>query len=366
MPESKSTAREVARAIVALVGVTLLTGALLATGEWLDRHVLPSFLEPRRTVLITATVVRVAAALLGAALIRIARSRVALGALLRGALAVVVALGLCEWVLSRAHRHAAQERPALEEPLRQPDARLGWRFVPSRTGHAGAIEYAFDAFGERVRSAAEPIDPARPTLLFTGESMVVGHGLTWAESVPGQVEALTGTQSANLAVHGFANDQAWLRLHDELPRFAKPVAVVSLFMPAIFDRNLDEDRPHLGPDLAPLPPQHGLQLWALARRLLPYRSTAAIDRGVAMTREVLRVTERAAHERGARSLIVVPHFGAETGAELALRRRVLDDAGLTYLPVALEEGWRLPGDRHPDARAAHAIAAAIAARLQAR
>jgi hypothetical protein len=31
--------------------------------------------------------------------------------------------------------------------------------------------------------------------------------------------------------------------------------------------------------------------------------------------------------------------------------------------VPLDPGWRLPWDRHPNARAAHVIAAAIAARL---
>ena len=50
---------------------------------------------------------------------------------------------------------------------------------------------------------------------------------------------MTGIQSANLAVHGFGSDQAYLRLAIELPRFRQPVAVVSLFMTALFGRNLD-------------------------------------------------------------------------------------------------------------------------------
>jgi len=66
-----------------------------------------------------------------------------------------------------------------------------------------------------------------------------GEGLTWEESVPAQVGAMMGTQSANLAVHGFGTDQAYLRLQMELARFRRPVAVVSLFMTALFGRNLD-------------------------------------------------------------------------------------------------------------------------------
>jgi len=46
-----------------------------------------------------------------------------------------------------------------------------------------------------------------------------------------------------------------------------------------------------------------------------------------------------------------------------LRRRILDEAGLPYLRVRLDPAWHLPGDAHPDARAAQAIAAAVAARL---
>ena len=38
--------------------------------------------------------------------------------------------------------------------------------------------------------------------------MMVGEGLTWDEIVPAQVCAILGIQSANLAVSGFASDQA--------------------------------------------------------------------------------------------------------------------------------------------------------------
>jgi hypothetical protein len=74
------------------------------------------------------------------------------------------------------------------------------------------IEYAFDSAGYRVRRAGGSVNPERPAILFTGESIMSGQGLTWEESEPGQVEALMGEQSANLAVHGFVTDQAYLRL----------------------------------------------------------------------------------------------------------------------------------------------------------
>ena len=37
-----------------------------------------------------------------------------------------------------------------------------------------------------------------------------------------------GAQSANLAVDGYGNDQAYLRLEAELPRFRHPIAVVAM------------------------------------------------------------------------------------------------------------------------------------------
>jgi hypothetical protein len=45
--------------------------------------------------------------------------------------------------------------------------------------------------------------------------------------------------------------------------------------------------------------------------------------------------------------------------------RVLDDGGLEFVRVDLDPAWRLPGDRHPDAKAARAMTEAIATRLRA-
>jgi hypothetical protein len=63
-------------------------------------------------------------------------------------------------------------------------------------------------------------------------------------------------------------------------------------------------------------------------------------------------------------VIVVPQFTPEEPDERELRNRVLDGANLPVVRVELDGGWRIPGDGHPDARAAHAIATAIATRLQ--
>jgi hypothetical protein len=357
-----------------LAGVALMVFGVIANHSWFDRHFVPSFFLTRLTMMRMALGVRVALVAFGVVLaipvrLRLARivsrvpPRVVLGNAARISLAIMLALGAGEVIARNVERVLDRE-----EPLRRFDARLGWSFVPSRAGHATIhgrqIEYAFDGAGYRVAHAGDSVDPDRPSVVFTGESVIVGHGLNWAETIPAQVESLTGIQSANIAVHGFAIDQAYMRLAAELPRFRQPIAVVSLFMPGLFDRNLDDNRPHLGPGLIWHPPQHSSLLFTLAEGAVPYRKVETIDRGVAVTREILQATVEMAQMRHATPIIVVPQFGQEDPSEAVLRHRVLDEAGLPYLLIELDPSWRSPGDMHPDARGAHAIAAAIAARLQ--
>ena len=154
--------------------------------------------------------------------------------------------------------------------------------------------YIFDRNGYRVASPALQTDFDAPTILFTGESMIVGHCLPWRDTIPAQTSAMLGMQSANIAVSGFANDQSYLRLITEVRRFRRPVAVVMLFAPAIFDRNLDDDRPHVAPGLVWCPAVKHWRIRTLAERVIPYRSAEAIERGVAMTRDVLSATVRLA------------------------------------------------------------------------
>jgi hypothetical protein len=373
------TARVIAEIAVVLIGATLLGCAFAADHCWFDRHFLPSFVLSRRVYWLIASLARTVTAALGLALVFGERrpigrliARMPTRRLIADAgsvsLAIALALGTSELILRRTFGHAAEERPPDEEPLRHRDPRLGWLFVPARTGHekigGRTVEYAFDAAGYRVRRANEPVDPERPTIVFTGESVMAGYGLNWEETVPAQVEALLGIQCANVAVNGFATDQAYLRLLTELPRFRRPVAVVSIFMPTLFDRNLDDDRPHLGPGLVWQPGVYQWRLAAIRDIMFPYRSAQAIERGISVTREVLRATVELARARGAVPLILVPEFAPEDPTEEVLRRRILDDAGLPYVWVKLDPSWHVPGDSHPDQRAARAMATALAARLR--
>jgi hypothetical protein len=365
--------------VIAMMGALFLAAALLANQDWWDRHFLPLFFFPRERYLLSERLARLAAAAIGIFLILFVRplaarmaSRMSGDEMAAGLLRLVVAVGLAlaatELVLGHKFVFAAAETQPGEEPQRQPDPKLGWVFVPAHDGKTivgeREIAYSIDRLGYRVPNRETPVDVNLPSILFAGESIIAGYGLNWQETIPAQVGAALNIQSATIAVFGYANDQAYLRLAAELPRFRRPLAVVSLFTPSLFARNLGDDRPHLGPGLVWMPATHRLWLSSLFRFLVPYHSETEIEQGIRKTRAELIATAALARRHGALSLIVDPQFGAETPVERMLRRRILEEPGLAHLRVRLDPDWHLKGDLHPDPRAAHAIAMAIAARLR--
>ena len=364
---------------VAATGILLMAFALLARQSWWDRHFLPVFFFSHSKYVLAEKLVRLAAVLAGFFLVMFAgpmtarkarrmpiRNIAASG--LHILLAIALALTVTELTMRHKFAFAAAETQPGEEPVRQPDRRLGWMFMPAHDGSSIAgertIAYSTDALGYRVRSHDAPVDFNLPSLVFTGESIFAGYGLNWDETIPAQTGATMGLQSASIAVFGYANDQAYLRLVSELPRFRRPVAVVSLFIPSLFPRNLGDDRPHLTADLRWAPAVHRLWLTSLFRFLVPYHSEAEIEQGIQATRAELLATAALARRHGATSLVVDPQFGPESPIEQMLRRRILEESGISYVRVALDPSWHLRGDLHPDPRAAHAIAMAIAARLR--
>jgi hypothetical protein len=365
--------RGVTEILLAGLGLALILAALAADQDWWDRHFLPNFAVERAFMVAAEQVARGLIALGGAALLLLRRplaaflGHAATGDGLRIALAVMLALGTSELILRTSPLYPHDADRLELEPRRQADARTGWVFVPSRavtaTEAGRPVSYSFDAAGYRVQAPQAAVDVAKPTVLFTGESIMAGFGLAWRETIPARTGALLGIQSANLAVSDYSNDQSYLRLAAELPRFRAPVAVVTLFMPSLFDRNLLDNRPHLGEGLVWQPAVAHWRLTALLRWLFPYRSSGAVEQGIARTRASLRALVDLARARGAQPLIVVPQWDPESATGQMLRRRILD--GLPCLQVQLDPAWRLPGDRHPDARGAQAIAAAIAKRLRA-
>jgi hypothetical protein len=354
---------------IAAVGVVCIALEIAAHQRWLDRHFLPSFFMPREWYVRVESVVRAALASLGVAMIGLA-GRVARfvgqtpGRAVSMVLAAALALGLGEIVLRRSPPRPVGWLVPAEEPKREPDPRLGWRLTPARVGRVardgGAVDYAIDANGYRVRRLDEPVDRTRPSVLFAGESVMFGEGLDWDDTVPARVGAALGLQPVNAAVHGYSTDQAYLRLEQESPRFGHVEAIVQLFMTALFGRNLDDDRPHLDRSLTWQPARPPSRLMSLVALLVPYRTNTTVDEGIAMTRAVLAATIAHAGAHHATPLVVVPQLGRESAPEAALRHRIFDGSGIPYVFVEIDPEWHLPWDRHPDARGDRAIAAAVA------
>src|SRR5438105_1257254 len=150
-------ARVIVETAVASIGIALLSCALIANQRFLDRHFVPSFFLPRHWYVVLQTSGRLAMGILGTWLLLVARRRVGrfvvrtpAGAL-RIVIAVVLALGASELVLNRVHLRPAEWLSAKDEPRRQPDPRLGWTWVPARTGDKSisgrVINYAIDPAG---------------------------------------------------------------------------------------------------------------------------------------------------------------------------------------------------------------------------
>lgn len=364
----------VVQALVACIGCAAVLAAAAANEAWFDAHFLPSFWTPREEMLATLQQVRIAVAAIGIAIALVVRRPLARAMakeplyLLTTSIALVMAFGVTELFLRTRHIRAAEEIEPRFEPRRHLDARLGWLFDPARVGHdlhlGQRFEYAIDGNGYRVPSAGEAVDFEEPAIIFAGESMMFGEKLDWDETIPAQTSELLGIACANISVSGFATDQQYLRLAAELPRFRQPVVVVALFAPAIFDRNLDDDRPHLGPGLIWHPAAKQWRLTMLARRLIGYRSAAAIEDGITTTRQALAAMVTLARARGAVPLIVVPNFGDEEPRLRELRRRILDDTHLPYVFVRINPDDRIENDGHPDGDGARTVAEAIARALR--
>jgi len=359
------------------LGGVLLWAAWRLDATWFDAHILPDFFLPRQSQWAIAQGIRGGLALAGYAALLLAlpfligrRKGPGLLTICAVMIAAFAAVLTSEAALHIPQWHAFQARRLLREPRRGPDPQLGWTHLPRHSGRAyiGArwVDYAFDSHGYRVATPSIGTDLAAPAILFAGESVMLGDGLAWQETIPAQVGARLGVQTANLAVTGYSTDQSLMRLGAELPRFACPRGVVTIFMPSFLARNLNTDRPYLDPELHWRAPVIDSRLGALLRYAFDYGSMASIDAGIAMTRGALRAAQTLANRRGAWAITIVPVFTPESAAERAIRHRIFDGAGIDELVVPLAPRLRIAGDGHPDARAAAIIAAAIVAKAPAR
>ena len=264
-------------------------------------------------------------------------------------------------------------------PYGAPHARYGWTGQPSSTTTVRVsgrdIVMAFNREGIRVPAQDAEPDPARPTILFTGESIALGFGLQYAETYPALIAARRSVQCVNVAGAAYGSDQAYLRLSDAMPHFEHLVATVTVFIPLQLGRNLRDDRPRLV-----LGPTGELEFVAAAtdflsrlriRRLfwngLPYLGDRGIDRTLALTSAILRETSIRTRARGATPIFVIPSHGAkrplsEHGEDWIVRALFVKQE-LPFILVDIPPDPILKGDYHPGPSGDEMIAAAVLAAL---
>jgi hypothetical protein len=288
--------------------------------------------------------------------------------------AIYLALVTCEAIWRRhetaERQHRIDGRDEMDDPV------LGWKWRPSSTATVEVggrtVTYAFNSLGNRAPRTDVNPDLDRPTLLIAGESFSFGFGLEWDETFGALLAQRLGMQVENLSCNGYGNDQAYLRLMDQLPRFTQPRAVVTFVMLGQIKRNVLDTRPRLqladDGSLEMRAPRSWLaallSLDVARARYAPIHS----DEAIPLTRAILRETARHARERGAYPLFIIPSFGPprplSEHAEAWLIKTFFEDQHLDYVLVDLDPTWSIPDNGHPDARANQAFAEVISGALR--
>ena len=383
-PSPQPRVRLVVELVVALAGGSLLFWTSRIDLRWLELHATPAFCFDASTQLSRARLTRALVVAVGATLIVVVRPiagrwagrRTPRALLADVARLLVVPIGLalvaCEVIL---RLWPSPPGPHFE-PDSERDTRLSWRPVPAHVTDLRVcgrmVRFAVDAEDERVRALEAPVDPTRPTILFTGESVASGFGLPYEETYPAMVAARLGVQAVNVAVQGYANDASYLRLVDALPRFAHVLATVTLVVPSALYRNMAPDRPHLrfssdGSVQMVARTDHDWSLWSvetLFERTIGLHSAEAALRA----HDTMAATARATRARGALPLAIVfgwPTCLPDDGDAPSIDRTLFEGVDLPHTHVDVPKDAWDPVTGHPDVRAQTKIAEAIVQTLRA-
>jgi hypothetical protein len=380
-------ARPLSQALVFALGIALCVLALQADRDWFELHTTRIYCATDAKAIQWFAIARWALGVGGVVACLLARkvgawagdrgAREMGWAVLRVVLAGTLALVVGDLVLrSTKLRRAPAPIPTCQLPPLEHDARLSWRYRGPNTvmldDGGRPVEYAFDADGDRAPAPEHVTDPSRPTLLFAGESVTLGLGLTWEETYPSIVGDRLHMQIVNASVHGYGDDQIYLRMHDRLATLERPSAVITIAMAELLWRDVADwrDRLVLGQngDLERVPAWPLFLRTSPLRRVLESMATLHDGEAVAVARAFLSATARDARARGAYPLVVLTNYGTncvpdETGRP-SIETRLFDGLSIDHVRVDLDPAWVISTNRHPDARAARAIADAVTLALR--
>jgi hypothetical protein len=363
--------------LVATAGALLVAIAVVADARWFDEHWLEQYCAVSPTTYAWESLARAVAAVAGigamiSSLSVVPRwlgrqdparlARASAGIALAVVMALVVSDGILRWRARRATK--VEDEPAL--PPMMIDRTGNYAPLARRTKDVALttrrVEYAIDSDGNRAASADHLADTRAPTVLFGGESVTLGWGVPFEKTYPAIVGAALGMQSINLAVTGFSNDQAYLRVRDALDRFEHPVAVVMLAIATQLARNVNHRRDHLVLANGRLELETAATSWLATsplRNLLGFHSAEAIP----LTRAVFRATVEASKAKGARAIFLWTNFGppcvADDGAESPLEASLLEGTAHVRVVITPDQYLQKPGDLHPNEAGHMAIARAV-------
>jgi hypothetical protein len=300
-----------------------------------------------------------------------------LGGTLRITLAALLALVACDLVLRWKGKGPPKPYHFRDLPDGQPDAALGWVLTPHAHKEVWMqphpISYDVDAMGDRAPSVDWVPDFGRPTILFAGESVMIGQGVEYAEAFPTLVGADLGLQSVNLSVPAYGNDQSYLRLRKELPRFSRPVAVVTMAMPLQLERDVADYRMtlRLGPG-GSLVEHDASPAWLQSSPLLfiwrgahVYHGTEAVD----VARAILSETARLVRSRNAVPLFLYADYmpwcfeGAD--GQTTPEHAMFDGLGVDHVRVRIPKDRLNPLNIHPNAQSHREMADVVETGLRA-
>jgi hypothetical protein len=353
-----------------IVAATLLVAFAAHCDEpWFERHVfLPQqfFLvaDHRIVFWVRSTAIAIAAILV--ALTPLLPKGASLRRLVYAVLlAALAAEGLLQWRVRHLVRHELLDAM---QGLTTPDPRHGVTLAPSmdRLQRMSGRDIRFRTDAERRRISGLGIDETLPSLVFTGESTVAGHGLQWNETFAAILASRLQLQAVNLGSLDYRLDQSWLRLENQLPRLARPVAVVGLFMPGLLGRAFAGQRhpvarptPAGGIELRPTEARTLIQSAAVYRIWKHlYWSDAELEEATLSAAAVLRDMDRQAKARRAPCIFVV------TGhTPRSMLHELFQANGLDFVVVEVPAD-ELLADGHPNPRGSVRIADALEPRLR--
>jgi len=131
------------------------------------------------------------------------------------------------------------------------DPELGWSYIPNKSAINTVGEgkdsirtpVYFDENGIRVPYAGFKFDYKKPTVLFIGCSITMGHGLSYEDTFVSLLGSLKEMpyQVVNLGVQGYGSDQALLALKRYIDRFNTKIVIYTFFKDHLI-RNSNYDR----------------------------------------------------------------------------------------------------------------------------